>query len=219
MVTEQESPPASRSWRKRLHAWLMAKGNARYENMVAPRKQRLFEQVSGRVLEIGAGTGPNLHFYPRDIQLVAIEPNTFMHKYLKDEAGKLGLSVDIHAGSAENLPVQDESYDAVVGTLVLCSVPDAPRTLKEILRILKPGGRFYFVEHVAAPRGTALNRLQKMIRPFWKTIADGCHPDRETGSLLEKAGFEEVHYDRFRVPSPVVGPHIAGVAVKKPATA
>jgi ubiquinone/menaquinone biosynthesis C-methylase UbiE len=204
-------------WRKRFHAWMMARGNSKYEKTLAARKRELFRSISGNVLEIGAGTGPNLAYYPKDIHLVGIEPNPFMHKYLRKEAQRLGMAIDVHEGTAENVGLRENSVDAVVGTLVLCSVPDVPRTLKEILRVLKPGGRFYFVEHVAAPRGTVLRRIQRWVHPFWKRIADGCHPDRETWNSLEEAGFGKVTYDRFNVPAPVVGPHIAGVAVKKSA--
>jgi hypothetical protein len=80
--------------------------------------------------------------------------------------------------------------------------------------VLKPGGRFFFLEHVAAPQGTWLRRIQSGIRPIWKVIADGCHPDRETWVALENAGFKSVNYQHFHAPVPIVSPQIVGVAIK-----
>jgi len=140
-----------------------------------------------------------------------------MYPYLKREAERLGLEIDLRSGTAERLDVENNSMDAVVSTLVLCSVDDLAATLQEVLRVLKPGGRFFFLEHVAAPQGTGLRRVQHWIRPLWKTLGDGCRPDRETWLALEKAGFESVSYQHFRAMNvpPIVSPQIIGVATKK----
>lgn len=199
---------------KRLFAWLMAAESGTYDSAVGDRKQTLFANLQGNVLEIGPGTGPNLSYYPHDIHWIGIEPNPFMYPYLQKEAERLGLDIDLRSGSAERLEAEDNSMDAVVSTLVLCSVPDLASTLQEVLRVLKPGGRFLFIEHVAAPRGTWLRKVQSGIRPIWKVIADGCHPDRETWIALENAGFESVNYQHFQAPFPIVSPHIVGVATK-----
>ena len=111
----------SPGWYKRMFAWLMAHGNAKYEKDIADRKRALFADLNGRVLEIGPGTGPNLPYYPPDIHWIGIEPNPFMHPYLRQEAERLGLDIDICCRSAEQLGIEDNSMDAVVGTLVLCS--------------------------------------------------------------------------------------------------
>jgi ubiquinone/menaquinone biosynthesis C-methylase UbiE len=138
-----------------------------------------------------------------------------MHTYLRQEAERLGLNIEIHPTTAEHLEFADNSIDAVVSTLVLCSVEDLEGTLQEILRVLKPGGRFYFLEHVAAPQGTWLRRMQQWIRPVWKKLGDGCRPDRETWVALEQAGFEQVEYQRFQAPVPAIVRHqIIGVAMK-----
>ena len=193
----------------------MAHGNAKYEKNIADRKRTLFAQVQGDVLEIGPGTGPNLSYYPTDIHWIGVEPNPFMHSYLSKEAERLGLDIDLRSGNAQQLDVEDNSMDAVVSTLVLCSVDNLAATLQEVLRVLKPGGRFYFVEHVAAPEGTGLRRIQRWVRPFWKTLGDGCHPDRETWVAIEKAGFEHVSYQHFRADlPPIVSPQIIGIATK-----
>lgn len=204
------------SWYQRFFAWTMAHGNADYEAAVRDRKQKLFAGVHGKVLEIGPGTGPNLVYYPRDTHWMGIEPNPYMHSYLKQAAKRVGLDIEIRNGTAERLEVEDNSVDAVVSTLVLCSVDNLEATLKEILRVLKPGGRFYFLEHVAAPQDTRLRKIQNWIAPLWQVLGDGCHPNRETWSVLEKVGFEKLNYEHFQadaVPA-LVKPQIIGVATK-----
>ncbi len=198
----------------RVHALFMAKGTAGYEHIVAQRKQALFSDLHGTVLEIGPGAGPNLCYYPADVQWIGVEPNLHMHPYLQREAERLGRAITIATGTADQLPRPDNSMDAVVSTLVLCSVPDVAATLAEITRVLKPGGRFLFIEHVAAPPGTRLYRLQHLIRPLWSAFADGCQPTRDTGAALDAAGFRRVRYQPFTVPAPIIGPHIMGVATK-----
>ena len=145
---------------------------------------------------------------------MGVEPNPYMVPYLRQSAEQAGLHIEIRSGTAERLPAADQSIDAVVATLVLCSVSDPKQVLREVLRVLKPGGRFLFIEHVAAPQGTRLRTAQRWLRPLWTRIADGCHPDRETGALIEQAGFAEVRFEKFRLPLGPVGPQIAGCARK-----
>lgn len=197
----------------RLNAWMLHKGEDRYNQRVEERKRRMFSDLSGSVLEIGPGTGANLKFYPERVLLTGLEPNPHMQRYLNEKAGKLGRQIDVLTGTAEDIPLEDESVDAVVSTLVLCSVKDQEQVLREIQRILKPGGTFLFMEHVAAPEHTFLRRIQRWIKPLWKRMADGCRPDRETWKAIEEAGFEDLQLEYFRLPLPVVGPHIMGTAV------
>lgn len=178
------------------------------------RKRALFSGLHGDILEIGAGTGPNLEYYPHDVRWIGIEPNPAMFPYLQDEARRLGMTIQLRAGTAERLDVPDNSVDAVVGTLVLCSVSDPARVLQEIRRVLKPGGRYIFIEHVAAPQRTFLRGVQRIVRPIWKAFSDGCHLDRETWTTIEKAGFSRVELDHFRVSPALYAPHISGFAVK-----
>lgn len=193
----------------------MARFGGRHERHVADRKRALLSDLHGDVLEIGPGTGVNLRYYENDIHWIGIEPNPFMHPYLRKEATRVGLKVEIRSGTAERLNVGDESVDAVVSTLVLCSVEDVRDTLREIQRVLRPGGRFVFLEHVAAPPKTWLRLLQRLVRPVSRLLADGCCPDRETWRVLIGAGFARVDYQSFRVPIPITAPHIAGVAIKR----
>ena len=199
---------------KRVHAWLLARCGARYERLVAERKRALFANLSGDILEIGPGAGPNLVYYPSGCRWIGVEPNLFMHPYLRQAAVRAGVAIDIRTIIAEKLPAENHSMDAVVSTLVLCSVRDLETVLREIRRVLKPGGRFVFLEHVAAPAGTRLRRVQRLICPVWKRVADGCHPDRETGPAIERAGFARVQYDSFRLPLGPVSTQIAGWAIK-----
>ncbi|AVH69772.1 class I SAM-dependent methyltransferase [Nostoc sp. 'Lobaria pulmonaria (5183) cyanobiont'] len=199
---------------KRFFAWMMAPSTNKYDKIVSDRKRSIFANLQGKVLEIGPGTGPNLPYYPKDIHWIGIEPNPHTHYSLQKQAEKLGLNIDLRSGNAEWLDAEDNSIDTVVSTLVLCSVPNIDYTLQAILRVLKPGGRFLFIEHVAAPQRSLLQQLQNTISPIWQVIGDGCHPDRETWIALGKASFSSIHYERFDAQLPIVSPHIIGVATK-----
>ncbi len=193
-------------------AFMLAHGMRRYERLVADRKRALLGGLGGDILEIGPGAGANLPYYPPGIRWIGIEPNPFMRPYLAREAARLGLDADIRSGTVERLELPDASVDAVVSTLVLCSVSDLKAALSEIRRVLKPGGRFVFIEHVAAPAGTRLRRAQRWVRPLFHVFGDGCSPDRETWKILDQDGFSRVSYEHIRVPVPFVSPHIVGSA-------
>lgn len=184
-----------------------------YEPRIAPRKRALLASLRGRVLEIGPGTGPNLKYFTRHVEWTGVEPNPHMHRYLRREAERLGMNVTLVEGSAMDLPFEDGSFDAVVGTLVLCSVPDPDRVLAEVKRVLKPGGTYRFVEHVQAEPGSRTARVQRFIKPIWHCCADGCHVDRRSWEPIERAGFGDVAMERFQLPFPIVSPHIVGQAV------
>ena len=198
----------------RFMAWFMARAGGKYHAFVEGRKRDLLQDLVGTLVEIGSGTGPNLRYLPPGLRVVGVEPNPFMFGHYRQAAGEEGRSVELVQGLAESLPFPDDSVDAVLSTLVLCSVEGLGHVLTEIRRVLKPGGRFVFVEHVAAPEGTWLLRVQRAIRPLWRRIGDGCEPDRVIEADLRRAGFSEVSLDRFSVPLPIVSPHIAGFAKK-----
>jgi ubiquinone/menaquinone biosynthesis C-methylase UbiE len=215
-ATPDRSSPTHSGWRARVFAFLLVRVNAKYERLMAGRKRTLLVDLRGTVLEIGPGAGVNLKHYDTGVQWIGIEPNPYMRAYLEKEAERCGLQVDLRAGNAEQLDVDDQSMDAVVCTLVLCSVRDVRRVLKEIHRVLKPGAHFVFIEHVAAPRGTWLRRLQDWFRPLLVHFAVGCHPNRETWAIIEGAGFSKMALHHFRAPTllPILAPHIAGVAIR-----
>jgi ubiquinone/menaquinone biosynthesis C-methylase UbiE len=199
----------------RCFAWWWPHCDKQLESRYRAFKEPLFEGLHGRVLEIGPGTGINCHYYAPDVQLVGVEPNPHMHKHLRRTAKEAGVALRVVKGQAESLKVEDASMDAVVSTLVLCSVQDVERSLAEVLRVLKPGGRFLFIEHVAAPRGTLQRKAQEGFAPVWRCLGDGCHPNRETDKSIDGAGFRKVSLHRERVGLiPFVTPHIVGVAVK-----
>ena len=200
---------------QRMFAWAISRFSGRYEQFAGKYKERLFAGLSGTVLEIGPGTGINpRYFRGNDVRWIGVEPNLFMERYLCDEAARLGMTVDLRIGTAEALPFDNESVDAVISTLVLCCVKYQGQSLREAIRVLKPGGRLVFLEHVAAAPGTRLRRIQNFITPVWKRLGDGCHPNRETGAALERAGFACVDYEKVTAPVPVVSPQIVGTAVK-----
>ncbi len=113
---------------------------------------------------------------------------------------------ELRTGVAEHLPVEDASVDAVISTLVLCSVSDQAQALSEILRVLRPGGRYVFIEHVAADQDSGLYRTQNLIKPIWTFVGDGCQPNRDTAAAIEQAGFSQVEITPFRAPVPFASP-------------
>ena len=203
-----------RELHQRLFAWFMDRAGERYEELVRERKRRLLDGLTGTIVEIGPGTGPNLRHLDPEVRWIGFEPNPWMDAYLEEEARGRRPAVHLVRGRAEALSLADASADAVLSTLVLCSVEPLEEALQEIHRVLKPGGRFVFIEHVGAPPGSWLRRIQRWIRPAWRRVGDGCRPDRDTGDRIREAGFGRLEMESFRLPLPVVGPHVAGTAWK-----
>jgi ubiquinone/menaquinone biosynthesis C-methylase UbiE len=199
---------------KRWFAWAMWHVAQHYDALLAERKASLLGSIHGTVVEIGPGTGTNFRYYAHDIRWIGVEPNRHMHPYLRSVAESAGLEIDVRPSRAEALDLSDESADAVIATAVLCSVDDQVKALREIRRVLKPGGHFVFLEHVAAERGTALRSIQHIIQPLWSCLADGCHPVRDTREAIVRAGFEPITCESFRLPLGPIAPHIAGIAVR-----
>jgi ubiquinone/menaquinone biosynthesis C-methylase UbiE len=184
------------------------KGLARYREKAAGG-------ATGRVIEIGAGTGRNFSFY-RDIdRLTATEPDPYMRRRAVKRTSGLSFPVLILPDSAEALSLPDQSADSVVSTLVLCTVPDPAAALREIRRVLAPGGIFRFVEHVRA-EGPRLARFQDLILPLHRRIGAGCHPNRDTVALIEREGFKLMDLERFPLGPTWVRPHVFGLAVPNP---
>lgn len=185
------------------------------DSMTRDRKLSLFEQLPDRVVEIGPGVGANFRYFRPGTHVTALEPNVHMHGRLANEAKRRALDLDVVARGAENTGLPDQSVDAVVSTLVLCTVPDVADTLGEIRRILKPGGQLIFLEHVAAPRGTWLRRLQDLVKRPWHWCFEGCHTDRDTLTDIRGAGFDHVRADQVVLSSPFVPANVqvSGVAV------
>jgi SAM-dependent methyltransferase len=177
------------------------------------RRRELLREVSGRVLEIGAGTGANLPHYPELPALSLAEPDGAMRRRLAPRAAAATFPVEVLDAPAERLPLADASVDAVVSTAVLCSVDDPARALAEARRVLRPGGRLLFIEHVRAEGRRA--RLQDRLTPAWSAMCGGCHPNRDTVAAIRAAGFAITALRRLDdVPAaPWIRPIVAGVAV------
>jgi len=179
----------------------------------------LLADLEGDVLELGAGTGANLPHHPSDLgRLVLTEPDKHMRRQLEARARERRPDAEVTPASASALPFADASFDAVVSTLVLCSVPELDTTLREVWRVLKPGGRFLFLEHVAAAPGTGRRRLQRVVDPLWRRVADGCRLTRDTERAMLDAGFtlERIERESLRKAMAIVRPSIRGVA-RRPA--
>lgn len=205
-------PLRGAGWYKRAQAWALSRQSARYEALVRGEKRALLGSLEGTVVEIGPGAGGNLEYLPPGVRWIGVEPNPYFEVHVRRRAERLGREVEIRAGTAERIPVEDGRADAVVSTLVLCSVRDPAAALREIRRVLRPGGRFVFVEHVAGRRRSATRVAQAILTPLWVALGDGCHLDRDTGSAIASAGFARVEIRRLDLPVPVLGPHVAGTA-------
>lgn len=160
------------------------------ERVFGSRRRRLLAEAHGRVLDVGAGTGANLPHYRLDTvtKLILLDPDGAMLDRARKKAAELGAVVEICVATAEAMPFPDESFDSVVFTLSLCTIPDPSRALHEARRVLNPGGRLLVFEHVrAAERSVA--KWQKRLTPLWSVIVSGCHLDRDTRTTMEGAGF------------------------------
>ena len=180
-------------------------------------RRELLQQVSGDVLEVGAGTGANIEFYPESvIRLTLSEPDRHMRKQLEHRVAGSTKNILVSAGSAENIDAQDESFDFVVASLVCCSVSDQGAALLEIRRVLKPEGCLVFLEHVAAENGTRRRLWQNRVTPLWRKLAGNCHLNRETEAALLSAGFNirDIKRESMRKAVSLVKPTIRGIAVK-----
>ena len=198
-----------------MFAWLLAHSAAAEERHYAALRRRTVGGLGGAgktVVELGPGAGPNAAYLAPGTCWVCIEPNRHFHRYLEKAAAAHGLVLDLREAIAETLPLPDGSADAVVCTLVLCSVDDAAGVLREAQRVLKPGAPFVFVEHVAAQDGSRLRRVQRGLRKPWGLLADGCDPARDTEAAIHAAGFGRVEVERLRLPLGLIRPHIAGRA-------
>ena len=179
-------------------------------------RRELLAGLSGRVIEIGSGTGPNFRLYPETVtEIVAVEPEDYLRRKAEEAAVRTGRSIRVVDALADRLPFEDASFDAAVAAQVLCSVPYQATALAEARRILKPGGELRFYEHVLArqPRYARFQRLAGRVTPH---LAGGCHPDRDTGRAIEEAGFAIERCRRFNFRSSLldypVAPRILGAA-------
>lgn len=202
--------PKGHRWHASLYDRLMRTTERR---IMADLRARLLGPLEGTVLEVGAGTGANLPFYTHAARVVATEPDPYMLRRAAQRLREIDHpAIELRLASAEALPFRPGTFDHVVATLVFCTVPDPERALREVRRVLKPEGRFHFVEHVRADG--FVGRAQDFIRPVWKFFAAGCVVNRRTGELIERAGFVIESLERRRLQFGV--PLLVGVARSAP---
>lgn len=177
-------------------------------------RRELLAEAGGRVLELGAGTGANLDLYPDDFEeLVLVEPDPHMNRRLRARLAESKRSATAIEAGAERLPFDDAAFDTVVATLVLCTIPDPAAALSEAARVLKPGGRLLFVEHVRA-EDPGLAAWQDRLEKPWRFLGDGCHCNRDTVAAIEASPLMLGPLRRDRLPKapPIVRPLIRGSA-------
>jgi ubiquinone/menaquinone biosynthesis C-methylase UbiE len=172
-------------------------------------------EASGQTIDLGAGTGANLGLYPNAVtELVLTEPDPHMLKQLQVKVGERDVAAEVSDASAESLPFADSSFDTAIFTLVLCTVPNPDRALAEAARVLKPGGKLLFLEHVRA-KDTGLARWQDRLEKPWRFIGDGCHCNRDTVAAIDASPLTLEAVERGKLPKapPIVRPLVRGSAV------
>lgn len=183
-----------------LHEKLFAYFNHKFDNkmndMLSEYKEKLLSNLQGNVLEIGSGTGGNLKYF-KNCKVIGIEPNISSQKYLKQKAKKLGIDIKIKNEKAEKLSFKSNTFDYVISTLVLCTVEDLEKSLKEIKRVLKSTGEFIFIEHVISKK-KSLKKIQRFLNPPWKKLGLGCHLTRDILYEIKKV-FPEVKAKKFEI--------------------
>jgi SAM-dependent methyltransferase len=204
-----------------VHHPLFARWYARVghlmDTVVGEHRKRLLAGLEGRVLEVGAGNGLNFPHYPATVtEVLAVEPEPYLRRLALAAARQAPVPIRVADGVAEALPIPDATVDAVVASLVLCTVADPVRALAEVRRVLRPGGTLRFYEHVRAtdPR---LARWQDRLERPWGWLVGGCHPNRDTVAAITAAGLRLVALDRFDLAAmpALARPHVLGVAERE----
>ena len=179
-------------------------------------RHELLAEAGGAVLEIGAGTGLNLPHYPADLdELVLAEPGARIGGHIDLDRAPAGVPVRLEPAPAEYLPFEDGSFDTVVSTLVLCTVSDPGRAVAEVARVLRPGGRLLFLEHVRADQGWRQAMQRRSVRP-WAAFADGCQCDRPTLETIEaQMRIASLERGSWKGMPPIVKPLVWGSAAPR----
>ena len=184
--------------------------------LMRSRKQRVFADLPGEIVELGSGVGANFRYLRPGTQVIAVEPNPAMHPRLLARAARHDIKLELHDVVGEQLDLPDASTDMVVSSLVLCTVRDPAQVLAEVQRVLRPGGRYAFVEHVGAKDRPILRRIQRLVRRPWAWTFEGCSCERDLAQVIGSAGFASVDLEEYRIHSPILpfNTHMAGIATK-----
>ena len=204
------------TWGRAFSALYDAGIKATEEAGLRDMRAQLVGAARGRVVELGAGTGANLELYPDAVEeLILAEPDPHMIKQLREKVGASGRAATIVEAPAERLPLESNSCDTAVVTLVLCTVPDPRGAIAEIVRVLKPGGKLLFIEHVRS-EDPKLARWQDRLERPWRFLADGCHCNRDTLATIGASSLElgEVEHGELPKALPVVEPLVRGSATR-----
>ncbi|TGM34003.1 class I SAM-dependent methyltransferase [Leptospira biflexa] len=179
-------------------------------------KNEIFGDLPKFIVELGPGVGSNLRYYKPYTTLLAIEPNQGMHRLLRKNSMRYKINLEILNLYADQLPFSDSSINTIVCSLVLCTVDNPVHVLNEVMRVLKPGGQFIFLEHVEAKKGSILERIQKIIHKPWFWFFEGCNLNRNTFQSIHSAGFSKVKMEKLSLNTIFfpIRPHIYGIAVK-----
>lgn len=185
--------------------------------LMRSRKQRVFANLPREIVELGPGVGANFRYVPPGTRVIAIEPNPAMHARLRARAARHEIDLELRDVVGEHLDLPDASVDVVVSSLVLCTVGDPARVLAEVQRVLRPGGRYAFVEHVGARDRPVLRRIQRLVRRPWAWVFEGCSCERDLSDVIASAGFASLDLEEYRIHSPILpfNTHVAGIATKR----
>lgn len=181
-------------WFPYMQDWVMSK------DVFSSLRHKTLAEVQGDVLEIGFGTGVNIAFYPEHVhKITAVDIEPSFSSIAKRRVKATKKSVFYRTLDAHSLPIKDATFDSVVSTFTLCSISDTSKVVSEIYRVLKPGGRFFFLEHGKSPDGW-VGKIQRWIRPFQKWCCDGCDVTKNFEAIFKKTPLKITHLEKFYLP-------------------
>lgn len=204
------------SFRGPLNAFLLYALDGFMHMMLGKSKQKLFSDHPDVIVEIGSGTGSNMRYLRTGTKLIAVEPNKSMHKRLRQSAEKYGIDLEIRGLKGEKMDLPDDYCEFVVSTLVLCSVDNPKECIDQVKRVLKPKGRFVFIEHVKGKDSSFISLIQNLLHKPWHWLFEGCHTNRDTAVFLQEANFAILECEAYNLYSPFIPiiPQIRGIATK-----
>lgn len=177
-------------------------------------RENVVTKSSGQVLEIGFGSGLNLPYYTNISKLYALDPSQELYNLAQERIKRVSFQIEYLQASAESIPLPDNALDSVVSTWSLCSIPHPETALKEVLRVLKPDGKFSFIEHGKSPK-SFIYKMQNFLTPVSKQFAGGCHMNRDIEKLVLDSGFKMQKIEKFEQKSKPLGFMYKGIAIAK----